>query len=79
VVGNHERNVQVVQTLAGHGKTNQTTTMSCHEVDRFGRDLFCCNHEVTFIFAVLVIDDDDHTAVLDFDKGVFNRCEMHRA
>src|SRR6185503_13677318 len=29
VVGDHQRNVQLVETMAGHGKTDQTSAMGC--------------------------------------------------
>src|SRR5207249_5963986 len=52
---------------------------SGHEVNSLRRDLFGGNHEVTFIFAILIIDDDDHASFLDFRDGFFNRCELHTA
>ena len=45
---------------------DQPASVLGHEVDGFGRDLFCGERQVTFVLAVLVVDDDNHAARADF-------------
>ena len=71
--------LQFVQPLAGHRKTDQAAAVRRHEVDRFGRDFFGGDHQVAFVLAILIVDDDDDSAFLDLRDGFFNRCELHRA
>src|SRR5206468_11497746 len=73
------RNLQLLEPLTRHGETDQTPPMSGHEINRLRCDLFGGNHEVAFIFTILIIDDDDQTSFLDFRDGFFNRCELHTA
>src|SRR5207249_6703224 len=50
----------MLQAFLCHGKTDETATMLRHEVDRLRRDLFCCQGEVAFVLAILVIHDHNH-------------------
>ena len=36
--------------------------MAGHEVDRLGRDMLGGEHEVAFVLAVFLVDEDDHAA-----------------
>ena len=41
-----------------------------HEVDGFGSNFFGGEGEIAFVFAIFVIDDDDHPSGADlFDRG----------
>ena len=46
--------------------------MGCHEVDHFRSGMPRGNEEVSFIFAILVIHDDDDFASLDGFDGFWN-------
>ena len=46
--------------------------MGGHEVDGFRCDLFCGHEEIAFVFAVLIVCDDDHTARAEFGEDVFD-------
>jgi hypothetical protein len=67
VIRYHQRNIEIVQALPGHGKADQSTAVRCHEVDGFGRDFFGGDHEVALVFTVLIIDDDDHPPFPNLD------------
>ena len=41
-----------------------------------GRDLFGGHGEVAFVFAVLVVDEDDHAALADLFDGFFDGSEL---
>jgi hypothetical protein len=47
-----------------------------HEVDGIGGDLFGGHGEVAFVFAVLVVDEDDHAALADLFDGFFDGGEL---
>ena len=40
--------------------------------------LFGRAHEIAFIFAIFVVDDDDHAAVADVGNGLVNGRNRHR-
>jgi hypothetical protein len=37
-----------------------------HEINRLGGDLLRCQSQITFVLAILVVDDHDHPAGADF-------------
>ena len=76
LIGHHQRNVEIVETLSGHRQADQAATVRRHEVDGFGRDLLGCDHQVAFVFAVFVIDDDDYPAVLNVDALLLQSLRM---
>ena len=56
------------QRDSSKGAQMRPRTMGSHEVDDFGRGMPRGDEEVAFIFAILVIhDDDDFTALDRFD------------
>ncbi len=36
-----------------------------HEIDRLGRDRFCSADEITFVFPILGVDDNQQSSLLD--------------
>ncbi len=71
VLGRHGEQAKVVEALLGHGETDQAAAVFGHEVDGFGGDLLGGHGEIAFIFAVFVVDDDDHAAGADLlDRGL---------
>ena len=53
-------------------QADQAAAVLGHEVDGFGRDFFGGHGEVAFVFAVFVVDQDDHAALADFFDGFFD-------
>ena len=47
-----------------------------HEVDGFGGDFFGGHGEVAFVFAVFVVDEDDHASLANFFDGFFDGGEL---
>ena len=56
--------------LFGHRETDQAATKLRHEVDRFRSDLFGRKGQIAFVFAVFIVDDDNHAPGANFfDRG----------
>src|SRR5690348_8820536 len=61
-----------VAALFGEREANEAAAFLGHEVDGFGSDFFGGHGEVAFVFAVLVVDEDDHAALADVFEGFFD-------
>ena len=77
VVGDLRGQMQLVATLFSQRQTDQPARVAGHEVDDLGRDLLGRAHQVAFVLAILVVDDDDHAPFADFGDGVFNGSKWH--
>ena len=62
----------MLEALLGHGEADQAASVLGHEIDCFRSDLLSGKGQVTFVLAVLVIDDHDHASRADFLNGVRN-------
>ena len=72
--------VQLVGTLDRDGGAEHATSILQHEVDLLGRNLLGRYNEVAFIFAVLVVDNNDKLAVFNIFYSIFNAtqcCFIH--
>src|SRR5260370_11871291 len=78
VDGRHEREVKFVAALFGERQADQAATVLGHKVDGVGGDFFGGHGEVAFVFAVLVVDEDDHAALADLFDGFFDGSEHFR-
>src|SRR5579859_5488987 len=76
VNGRHEREVKLVAAVFRERHTDEASAELGHEVDGVRRDFFGGHGEVAFVFAVLVVNEDDHAAVADFFDGLFDGGEM---
>src|ERR1700719_5336448 len=65
--------VQRVAALFGERKADQPAAVLGHEVDGFGRHAVGCHRQIAFVFAVLVIHQDDHAPLANFFDGFFHR------
>jgi hypothetical protein len=63
----------MLNSFFGQRKADQAASMGCHKVDRVRRDFFRRHAEVTLVFAVFVIHQDDHPAAANFIDRLFNR------
>ena len=50
--------------------------MGGHEVDDLGRGVFRRDEEIAFVFAVLVVDDDDDFSASNGLDGFRNRVQL---
>lgn len=62
VIGHHQRDIECIETLAFHGNANEPAGVVHHEGDCFRGDGIGRDHDIAFVFPVLVVDDDDHLA-----------------
>ncbi len=67
--------VENVAALFGESEADQAAAEFRHEVDGFGRDLFGSHGQVAFVFAIFIVNKDDHAALADFGEGLFNGSE----
>jgi hypothetical protein len=72
----HEWEAELVAALFRERHADQAAAVLGHEVDRVGRDFFGGHGEVAFVFAVLVVHEDDHAALANFFDGFFDGSEM---
>src|ERR1035438_5411837 len=69
VFAGHGTDAQVIEALFGHRQTDQAASVASHEVDRFRSNFFGGQSEVAFVFAIFVVDDDNHYPGADlFDR-----------
>src|SRR2546428_780165 len=65
VVGNHHRDLELVEALSQEGHANQATAVLRHEVHRFRGHAVGRHHEVTLVLAVLVVHDEEDAPLPD--------------
>ena len=76
VVGDHLADVELVEALAVNRRADESLGIRRHEVDVLRRDRRGGDDQVALVLAVLIVDDDDHLAVLDILDGLFHRCKI---
>ena len=59
-------------TLVGDRGTQHTTPLTQHEIDFLLSNFLGCYNEIAFIFAILVIDNDDKFAAFQLFDGFIN-------
>ena len=73
VARHHGRQAQALAALAGERQADQAAAEARHEVDGFGRDVVGGQHQVAFVLAVFLVDQDDHAAGAHVGDDVFDR------
>ncbi len=71
VLRTHQRQAERVDPLARHGEADEATPVPRHEVDLFRRRHLGRDDQVALILPVLVIDQDEHTAVARLVDDLF--------
>ena len=71
ILGRHQRQTQCFDPLGRKRQTNQPAPMHGHEVDRLGGGHLCGDHQIPFVFAVLMINKDEHASVARFLDDFF--------
>ncbi len=64
----HGKEAKMVGAFLGQGEADQAAAVTGHEVDGFRGDELGGQGEVALVFAVLVVDDDDHATGADFGE-----------
>ena len=72
VARRHGRQVQALAALARERQADQAAAEARHEVDRLGRDVFGGEHQVAFVLAVFLVDEDHHAAGAQFGDELGN-------
>src|SRR5207237_3877235 len=75
VLDHHHAELQLVPTLAEHRHAHKAARVRDHEVHGLGGDLVGGHDEVAFVFAVLVVDDDEDPTLPDLLDRLFDRRE----
>jgi hypothetical protein len=65
----HGRKAQVVGAVFGERKADETAAVTGHEVDGLGGDVLGSKGKIALVFAVLVVDHNDHATGLDIGYG----------
>ena len=52
--------------------------MGRHEIDGFGRDVFGRKHQVTFVFAIFFVHQNDHPPSAQIGDNFFHRSNACR-
>ena len=71
----HRREIELPCALLGDRHADQAATESRHEIDDVGRHHVRCHHQVAFVFAILLVDQDDHAAGPDLRDDLGNRAD----
>ncbi len=69
----HERQLELGQPLRCQGEADEPAPVAAHEIDDLGCDLLGGDHQVAFVFAVLIVDDDDQASGADLLQRLLNR------
>jgi hypothetical protein len=78
----HQRDVELVEALAGERGADDARRVAHEERDRLGRRVLGRHDEVALVLAVLVVDDDDDLAAGDRlrrRRGSWRRWSRRRA
>ena len=75
VLIHHQRNLELVEPLAGHRHADEPAAVLRHEVDRLRRHLLGRQRQVAFVLAILVVADDDDLAGAERLDGVLDARE----
>ena len=68
---------QLVALLARERQTHQPPRLAHHEIDGGGSDFLGGDDEIAFVFAVFVIDQDDHAAGFELVEDLGDGAEGH--
>ncbi len=71
----HRLQVETVAKGRRHRQADHAAGVTHHEIDGFRRRLLRGDDEIAFVFAVLVIDEDDHAALVQLLQGFLNGAE----
>ena len=69
--------LELAATLLCDGCAEDTATLLEHEVDFLRRDEFGGRNQVAFVFAILIIDDNDEFSGFEVLKGFFYRGKLN--
>ena len=74
----HHGQIQTVARLGVERQADEATPMNSHERNGLGRGELGGQSEITFVFSIFVIDDDNHLTLTDGFDGLRDSGEWHR-
>jgi len=63
IIRAHQIQTQIIHPIRCHRQTNQSASMGCHEIDRIRGRHLRRDHQIAFVFAIFMIDQNEHFAV----------------
>src|SRR5579883_1069079 len=76
-MGSHQRQAQLVAAIARQCKADQPTAVRGHEVDDFWCDFFSGNRQVSFVFTVLIVHNNQDAPGAQLLDRLRNGNEWH--
>ncbi|ODR96083.1 hypothetical protein AUC69_15820 [Methyloceanibacter superfactus] len=61
---------QPVAIVSGQRKANEASALARHEVYRLGRGVLGKHHEIAFVLAIGIVDQDNHAAAAQIVHGL---------
>ncbi|MNL47900.1 hypothetical protein D3C87_1707110 [compost metagenome] len=77
VARHHRIQLQLAAAFGGQRQADQAAPVLGHEVDGFRRDEVGRQDQVAFIFAVFLVNEDDHAAGANVGNDVFGTGDSH--
>ena len=77
VIGNHHRKIELIETLANDGETDDAAGVSEHHANLVRRGIFGSNDEIAFVLTIFVIDHYHHLPAGDRLDYLLDPCERH--
>ena len=65
VIANHQGQIQLSRTLRSDGHADQSAGFRGEEIDDLRRYFFGGDNQIAFVFTILIIHQDDHSAGAD--------------
>src|SRR4051812_14737778 len=72
VVWRHGSQFELVEPFASHRQADQAASMRGHEVDGLWSNHLGGHRQISFVLAILIVDDDDHSSSLQLAN---RRCD----
>ena len=66
----HEREIQFIKAVSLHGETDQSPGFRGHEIDRLRGGELGRTNEISFIFTLLVIHDNDAGTIANVRQSI---------
>ena len=76
VVLHHLPNLEFVETTARNRRANESARMRRHEIHVLGCEHLGGDDNIALVFAILIVHDNEHLAVLNVLDCLCNRCKI---
>src|SRR5690606_22109810 len=77
ISSHHQVKSQLLTTVFNERCADQSASVCSHKVDNLRRHRLRSTNEVTFVFAVFIINHDNHLAIPDIFNGLLNRIQFY--